>query len=157
MATHSSVLAWRIPGTGEPGGLPSLGSHRVGHDWSDLAAAAAAAYICQSQYPRPSHPPFPLWCPYIYFLPLCLYFYFANKVLYLHPESQAGWGICPLAAAATKSLQSCPTLCDPIEGSPPGSPIPGILQARTLDWVAIASPMHESEKWKWSRSVVSDS
>ena len=40
MATHSSVLAWRIPGTGEPGGLPSTGSHRVGHDWSDLAAAA---------------------------------------------------------------------------------------------------------------------
>ena len=39
MATHSSVLAWRIPGTGEPGGLPSVGSHRVGHDWSDLAAA----------------------------------------------------------------------------------------------------------------------
>ena len=43
MAPHSSVLAWRIPGTGEPGGLPSVGSHRVGHDWSDLAAAAAAA------------------------------------------------------------------------------------------------------------------
>ena len=43
MATHSTVLAWRIPGTGEPGGLPSMGSHRVGHDWSDLAAAAAAA------------------------------------------------------------------------------------------------------------------
>ena len=42
MATHSSVLAWRIPGTGEPSGLPSMGSHRVGHDWSDLAAAAAA-------------------------------------------------------------------------------------------------------------------
>ena len=41
MATHSSVLAWRIPGTGEPGGLPSMGSHRVGHEWSDLAAAAA--------------------------------------------------------------------------------------------------------------------
>ena len=43
MATHSSVLAWRIPGTREPGGLPSMGLHRVGHDWSDLAAAAAAA------------------------------------------------------------------------------------------------------------------
>ena len=41
MATHSSVLAWRIPGTGEPGGLPSMRSHRVGHNWSDLAAAAA--------------------------------------------------------------------------------------------------------------------
>ena len=43
MATHSIVLAWRIPGTGEPGGLLSMGSHRVGHDWSDLAAAEAAA------------------------------------------------------------------------------------------------------------------
>ena len=42
MATHSSVLAWRIPGMGEPGGLPSMASHRVGHDWSDLAAVAAA-------------------------------------------------------------------------------------------------------------------
>ena len=44
MATHCSVLAWRIPGTGEPGGLPSMGSHRVGHDWSDLAAAATQRY-----------------------------------------------------------------------------------------------------------------
>ena len=42
------------------------------------------------------------------------------------------------AAAAAKSLQSCPTLCDPIDGSPPGSPVPGILQARTLEWVAIS-------------------
>ena len=48
MATHSSVLAWRIPGTGEPGGLPSMGSHRVGHDWSDLAAAAAGSNNCVS-------------------------------------------------------------------------------------------------------------
>ena len=44
MATHSSVLAWRISGTGKPGGLPSMGSHRVGHDWSDLAAAAGWLY-----------------------------------------------------------------------------------------------------------------
>ena len=42
------------------------------------------------------------------------------------------------AAAAAKSLQSCPTLCNPIDGSPPGSPVPGILQARTLEWVAIS-------------------
>ena len=42
------------------------------------------------------------------------------------------------AAAAAKSLQSCPTLCDPIDGSPPGSPVPGILQARVLEWGAIA-------------------
>ena len=43
MAAHSSILAWRIPGRAEPGGLPSKGSHRVRHDWSDFAAAAAAA------------------------------------------------------------------------------------------------------------------
>ena len=48
MATHSSVLAWRIPGKGEPSGLPSMGSHRVGHDWSNLAAAAAAAWNLQA-------------------------------------------------------------------------------------------------------------
>ena len=56
-----------------------------------------------------------------------------------------------------KSLQLCPTLCDPIDGSPPGSPVPGILHARTLDGLPFPSPMHESEKWKWSHSVVSDS
>ena len=109
------------------------------------------------------------------------------------------------AAAAAKSLQPCPTLCNPIDSSPPGSPIPGILQARTLEWVAISfssawkwkvkvkllshvrlfrtpwtathqappslrfsrqehwselpfpSPVHESEKWKWSCSVMSNS
>ena len=57
------------------------------------------------------------------------------------------------AAAAAKLLQSCPTLCNPIDGSPPGSTIPGILQARTLEWVTISF----SSGWKWSRSVVSDS
>ena len=61
------------------------------------------------------------------------------------------------AAAAAKSLQSCLTLCNPIDGPPTGSPVPVILQARTLEWVAFPSPMHESEKWKWSRSVVSNS
>ena len=50
------------------------------------------------------------------------------------------------AAAAAKSLQSCLTLCDPIDGSPPGSPIPGILQARTLEWVAIS--FSNASKWK---------
>ena len=61
----------------------------------------------------------------------------------------AGWFaqcLFTIDAAAAESLQSCPTLCDPIDGSPPGSAIPGILQARTLEWVAIPSPMHEREK-----------
>ena len=57
----------------------------------------------------------------------------------------------PAAAAAAKSLQSCPTLCDPIDGSPPGSPVLGILQARTLEWVAICF----SNAWKWKVKVKS--
>ena len=56
---------------------------------------------------------------------------------------------------AAKSLQSCPTLCNPIDGSPPGSSVPGILQARTLEWVAIS--FSNAWKLKWSRSVMSDS
>ena len=59
-----------------------------------------------------------------------------------------GWII---SAAAAKSLQLCPTLCDPIDGSPPGSPVPGILQARTLEWVAISF----SNAWKWKVKVKS--
>ena len=58
-----------------------------------------------------------------------------------------------LAAAAAKSLQSCPILCNPIDGSPPGSPVPGILQARTLEWVAISF----SNAWKWKVKVKSPS
>ena len=57
----------------------------------------------------------------------------------------------PAAAAAAKSLQSCPTLCDPIDSSPPGSTVPGILQARTLEWVAISF----SNAWKWKVKVKS--
>ena len=58
---------------------------------------------------------------------------------------------CVCAAAAAKSLQSCPTLCDPVDGSPPGSPLPGVLQARTLEWVAISF----SNAWKWKVKVKS--
>ena len=66
--------------------------------------------------------------------------------------------LCPrllvyFGCAAAESLQSCPTLCDPRDGSPPGSPGPGMLQARALEWAAISF----SNAWKWSRSVVSDS
>ena len=55
------------------------------------------------------------------------------------------------AAAAAKSLQSCPTLCDPIDGNLPASPVPGILQARTMEWVAISF----SSAWKWKVKVKS--
>ena len=90
MAIHSSILAWRIRWTEEPGGLQPIGLQRVRRECSHLA------------------PPAPL------------------------PD------IVSAAAAAAKSLQSCPTLCNPIDGSPPGSSIPGILQARILECVAIS-------------------
>ena len=61
--------------------------------------------------------------------------------LHCSPESVTAL----LIGYAAESLQSCPTLCDPVDSSPPGSPIPGILQARTLEWVAISSPMCENE------------
>ena len=79
----------------------------------------------------------------------------ASPVLPPHSASTSKGSFClralrwtsPMAAAAAaaKSLQSCPTLCDPIDSSPPGSPVPGILQARTLEWVAISF----SSAWKW--------
>ena len=61
------------------------------------------------------------------------------------------WLYIPVAAAAAESLQSCPTLCDPTDGGPPGSPVPGILQARALEWVAISF----SNAWKWKVKVKS--
>ena len=78
----------------------------------------------------------------MYFFIFCLWILnvsLPGDVRYLH------------AAAAAKSLQSCPTLCDPIDGSPPGSPVPGILQARPLEWVAISF----SNLWKWKGKVKS--
>ena len=68
-----------------------------------------------------------------------------------HPYMTTGKTIALTAAAAAKSLQLCLTLCDPIDGSPPGSPVPGILQARTLEWVAISF----SNAWKWKVKVKS--
>ena len=82
METHSSVLAWRIPGMGEPGGLPSMGSHRVGHDWSDLAAAAAciplfivALFIIARTWKQPICPSTDEWIKklwYKYTMKYCL-------------------------------------------------------------------------------------
>ena len=76
-------------------------------------------------------------------------FLFIKDQLNIHlllKNIKSGNSVIKPAAAAAKSLQSCPTLCDPIDGSPPGSPVPGILQARTLDGLPFPSPMHESEK-----------
>ena len=78
--------------------------------------------------------------------------YMAESVVCL-PETITTLLISYAAAAAAKSLQSCPTLCDPIDGSPLGFPVPGFLQARTLEWVAISF----SNAWKWKVKVKSPS
>ena len=74
-----------------------------------------------------------------------------NFYLLFSNDKQHWASLYPAAAAAAKSLQSCPTLCDPIDGCLPGCPIPGILQARTLEWVAISF----SNAWKWKNKVKS--
>ena len=73
--------------------------------------------------------------------PLLNYYYFCCHLSFFSTPCE-----CFISAAAAKLLQSCPTLCDPIEGSPPGSPVPGILQARVLEWVAIS--FSNAGKWK---------
>ena len=90
-------------------------------------------FVIRSNFQSHSRDRVLLFCSYIlwqnYLLVMCLLFHLS----------------CSSAPAAAKSLQSCPTLCDPIDGSPPGSPVPRILQARTLEWVAISF----SNAWKW--------
>ena len=77
--------------------------------------------------------------------------------MFIHSSVDRNMTAAAAATTAAKSLQSCPTLCDPIDSSPRGSSVPGILQARILEWVAISFSNAWSEKWKWSCLVVSDS
>ena len=81
----------------------------------------------------------------------CVYIQNPSSEMSDHKETVFTWISPFLAAAAAKSLQSCPTLCDPRDGSPPGSPVPGILQASILEWVAISF----SNAWKWKVKVKS--
>ena len=92
---------------------------------------------------KSSHPCLLPQSPKVCSLHLCLFCYLAYRVI--------------VAAAAAKLLQSCPTLWNPIDGSPPGSSVPWILKVRTLEWVTISFSNEWKWKWKWSRSVVSDS
>ena len=79
-----------------------------------------------------------------------IFLWLGEKITWLKSETHVdSLKVSALSTATAESLQSCPTLCDPIDGSPPGSPIPGILQARTLEWVAISF----SNAWKWKVKV----
>ena len=126
MATHSTVLAWRIPGMGEPGGLPSMGSHRVGHDRSDLAAAAALSAI-----------------RVVSSVSEVIDISSGKKILRRGGKNTRVGCHFLLQCMKTKSesevAQSCSTLSNPTDCSLPGSSTHGIFQARrVLEWGAIA-------------------
>ena len=136
MATHSSVLAWRIPGTREPAGLPSMGSHRVRHDWSNLAAAAADTCIYVSLNHFVVQLKLTQNCEtntHYVSAHVCTGAQSLRSWLFVTP-----WTVADVCMGA-QSLRSCLTLCDPMNCSPPGSSVHGILQARILEWVAMLS------------------
>ena len=119
-----------------------------------LPQKASRAFYCRKPFPdsQVSSHRFssPVLCHSFFLFQLSVNF---KKVLFYWSidASQSDSVIHAAAAAAAKSLQSCPTLCDPIDGSSPGSPVPGILQARTLEWVAISF----SNAWKGKVKVKS--
>ena len=135
MVTHSSTLAWRIPWTEKPGRLQSTGSQRVGHNWATSLDWTGLHWV--------------LACLLCSHLSLQLEFNLGETyfIWIFRTLDRQQWEMN--AATAAKLLQSCPTLCDPRDGSPPGTPVPGVLQARTLEWVAISF----SNEWKWKVKV----
>ena len=135
MATHSNILAWRIPWTEEPGGLQSMGSQRAGHNWATNTHIHTHTHTHTHTVRRN----------------MSKKRTGNNGVVKAKDNSMKEEVVNSIKDHAAKSLQSCPTLCNPIDGSPPGSPIPGILQARTLEWVAISF----SNAWKWTVKVKS--
>ena len=164
MAPCSSVLNSRIPGTGEPGGLPSVGSHRVGHDWSDLAAAAFKKYprervetswhfssqckskqwqsFSQVKKATSRSPRHPNLCIVSKAFAVTFSCRVQRRPIWLQPVMR--WCVC---------IQSCPTLFDLMDCSLPGSSVHGIPQARILEWAAISYSRGSS--WPWDRTRVS--
>ena len=144
MATHSSILGWKISWTEEFGRLQFMGSQRVGHDWATslyfilhvLCSFITCVGSCDHHLSQGSEQ------FHHYIVPSC------GPFIVTHTSTPYSFLD---SVAAAKSLQSCPTLCDPIDGSPPGSPVPGILQARTPERVAISC----SNAWKWKVKVMS--
>ena len=153
MATHSNVLAWRIPGMGKPGGLLSMGSHRVRRDWSDLAAVAYL-YI---RFLNMKHNKFVLstgWrnlLEHVDFLvsefqateilaPISLQH--SRKKMYVKSQRWIHDSACKLLISficVCLVAKSCLTLCYPMDCNLPGSSVFGIFQARILEWVPFPS------------------
>ena len=109
-----------------------MGSQRVGGNWAHIQTYTHFYYVGFFKNPL------------TLLVNISVRFHLKARILF--PSYQLCSQKTAAAAAAAKSFQSCPTLCDPIDGSPPGSPTPGILQARTLEWVAIS--FSNAGKWK---------
>ena len=191
MATHSSILAWRIPWTKESGGLQSMGSQRVGHDWATNTHTHTHTQEMVIAYKESPHDELlfeavKTWVVFticsLTWLFLPPHFHLTHRHTHMHSLSSLSLFLLPLLTSPShgrvvkdslkvepnliqllqvimeewshylpwccsknyhpccvlKSLQSCPTLCDPMDCSPPGSSVHGILRARTLEWVAIS-------------------
>ena len=143
-----------IPWTEEPDGLYSMGLQRVGHYWVtdthfslSLGDFGSRTFLTQnnSKSHLSSH-------SFLLGVRVCLD-QKTPEIFRSFPGSSVGQksACSPEAAAAAKLLQLCPTLCNPIDSNPPGSTVPGILQARTLKWAAISF----SNAWKWKVKVKS--
>ena len=129
MEIHCCILAWEIPWTEEPGRPQSIGSRRVTHDWSNLVRMHPSLHnfkLIKAHQLFPCNPFIPNKGK------------FGGKTISAYMRMPVCVHVYIKYMFAAKSRQSCLTLCDPTDGSPPGSPIPGILQARIPEWVAIS-------------------
>ena len=150
MAIHSSTLAQGILRTEESGRLQSFGSHRTRHNWETNSFTCSYSHhrnpnslqLCWILLEALKGARAPLGREKHMWLVSCVRDWVLERdsaSWFLFPQSVSALNrLSWVAATAAKSLQSCPTLCDPRVGSPPGSPVPGILQARKLEWVAIS-------------------
>ena len=144
--TRVWASSWSWWWTGRPGMLQSMGSQIVRHDGAELNDWVYLFLFSGTHTWKQGHCINKQRKVYMYrhrYVCLCTQICIHARTYSLLQHAAA--------AAAVKSLQSCRTLCNPIDGSPPGSPVPGILQARTLEWVAISF----SNAWKWKGKVKS--
>ena len=178
MATHSSFLAWRIPGTEEPSGLPSMGLHRVGHYWSDLAVAAATITKGLKDYKTTvTYNSKTKKCPAEKICVIEIFLALLESKVYLKDSNgetdienrlmgmgrgeervrwmeKITWKLTLLLLSRFSRVRLCATPQTAAHQAPMSL---GFSRQEHWSGLPFPSPMHESEKWKWSRSAVSNS
>ena len=172
MATHSSILAWRIPTNRGAWQATAHGVRKCRTGQLNTVLLCYHSHLLGKKNKATGGKPYKInkevwevikpsrwmfWRSVRKSFSTVDQFLFCLQTLITLLWNQGSLALLTHAATAAKSLQSCPTLCDPIDGSPPGSPVPGILRQEHWSGLPFPSPMHETEKWKWSCSVMSDS